>query len=403
MWDAGWWSRRVGKPDGSREIIMRRLGLACVAALLCATTLTAISGTTSTAASSTPVAFPSKPKGLKAPVTLPKEVDPASAYVPQVACQPGTPRGVALTRDLVMRTYGVGGAGNTARSCTEGVSEHADGRAWDWMVDVTKPSERAAAADFLAWLTKDGGTNARRLGVMYVIYNEKIWAIYRAKEGWRPSSGHRDHVHVSFSWNGARGTTSFWTGKVQPVDYGPCARYSGQPGVVNGQARTSPCPALTALVRKTSRSTEELGSRASTVRSAQTALGVKVTGTLDTTTRSALARYQKAHDLPPTATLDQPTWSSLVPASTTWDAAGSMTSAEAARYGAKNYPTTLGPWATGKSVLVLQVALAVPRADRNGYLGPRTVAAVKARQQALGRPVTGRWSKADWAALAAAS
>ena len=133
------------------------------------------------------------------------------------------------------------------------------------------------------------------------------------------------------------------------------------------------------------------------------ALGVKVTGTLDTTTRSALARYQKAHDLPPTATLDQPTWSSLVPASTTWDAAGSMTSSEAARYGAKNYPTTLGPWATGKSVLVLQVALAVPRADRNGYLGPRTVAAVKARQQALGRPVTGRWSKADWAALAAAS
>lgn len=395
--------RGEGKPGGSREITMRRLGLACVAALLCATTLTVISGTTSTAASSTPVAFPSKPKGLKAPVALPKELDPPSRYVPQVSCQPGTPRGVAQTRDLVLRTYGIGGAGNTARGCSEGVSEHADGRAWDWMVDTRKPAERAAAADFLAWLTKDGGANARRLGVMYVIYNEKIWAIYRADEGWRPSAGHQDHVHVSFSWNGARGTTSFWTGKVQPVDYGPCQRYAGQPGIVTGSARTTPCYAAAALTRSTSWGVQELGSTAAAVKTAQQLLGVRQTGVFDTATRSAVYAYQGRHDLPGTATLDQPTWASLTPSRITSDVTKGMTARQAAAWGVKNKPPTFARYTTGKAVAVLQVALGMPAVDRNGFYASRTIAAVKARQKALGRPETGAWSQADWTALAAAS
>ncbi len=49
---------------------------------------------------------------------------------------------MAKLRDLVLTTYGVGGAGNTARSCNEGTSEHADGRAWDWMVNVKSAEER---------------------------------------------------------------------------------------------------------------------------------------------------------------------------------------------------------------------------------------------------------------------
>lgn len=378
---------------------MRRLGLACAAALMCAATLTAVGGTSS-AASSTPVPLPSKPKGLKAPVALPKTVDPPSAYAPQVACQPGTPAGVAKTRDLVMRTYGVGGKGNTARGCSEGVSEHADGRAWDWMVDVRDAEEKKAAADFLAWLTKDGGTNARRLGIMYVIYNEKIWAVYRSKEGWRTSSGHRDHVHLSFSWNGARGTTSFWTGKVHPVDHGPCPRFAGQPAVMSSTARTTRCDAAAPLVKRTSWATIALGSRAGTVKTAQKALGVKQTGTFDAATREAVKAYQGKHDLPWTGTLDQPTWASLVPAKVTSDVAKGLSAAEAAAHGAKHYPSSMPERTAGKAVLVLQVALGMKRADRNGYYGPLTVAAVRARQKALGRPQTGTWTKGDWAALA---
>ncbi|KQP77847.1 hypothetical protein ASF37_04205 [Aeromicrobium sp. Leaf289] len=382
---------------------MRRLGLACAAALMCAATLTAVGGTSAAAQAATgttPVPLPAKPKGLKAPVALPKAVDPPSAYAPQVACQPGTPAGVAKTRDLVMRTYGVGGKGNTARGCSEGVSEHADGRAWDWMVDVKDAEEKKAAADFLAWLTKDGGTNARRLGIMYVIYNEKIWAVYRSKEGWRPSSGHRDHVHLSFSWNGARGTTSFWTGKVHPVDHGPCSRFAGQPAVMNSKARTTRCYAAVPLVKRTSWATIALGSRAGTVKTAQKALGVKQTGTFDAATREAVKAYQKKHDLPWTGTIDQPTWASLVPAKVTSDVAKGLSAAEAAAYGAERYTSSMPERTTGKAVLVLQVALGMKRADRNGYYGPLTVAAVRARQKAMGRSQTGTWTKGDWAALA---
>ncbi len=379
---------------------MRRLGLACAAALVCVGTLTAVTGTTSGAAPATPVPFPTSPKGLKTPKPLPKEVDPRPAYMPQVACQPGTPVGVARTRDLVMSTYGVGGRGNTARGCSEGVSEHADGRAWDWMVDVGDARERKAAADFLAWLTKDDGRNARRLGVMYVIYNERIWAVYRSKDGWRRSSGHRDHVHVSFSWNGARGTTSFWTGKVQPVDHGPCPRFAGQPAVLNGKARTTPCYAAVPLVKRTSYATAMLGSRVSTVKVAQKALGVKQTGSFDSATREAVKAWQKKHDLPWTGALDQPTWASLVPSKVTSDVSAGMTATEAAAYGARTYSATLTERSTGKAVLVLQVALGMKRVDRNGYLGPVTVAAIKARQERLGRTPTGTWTKADWAALA---
>jgi peptidoglycan hydrolase-like protein with peptidoglycan-binding domain len=380
---------------------MRTLGLAFLSALLCAGTLVAVGGTTSTAASSTPVSFPSKPKGLTSPSTLPAAVDPASAYVPQNACQPGTPTGVAKTRALVMRTYGVGGIGNTARGCTEGVSEHADGRAWDWMVDVDVPEERKAAADFLAWLTRDGGTNARRLGVMYVIYNEKIWAVYRAKDGWRPSSGHRDHVHVSFSWNGARGTTSFWTGKVHPVDHGTCSRFSGQPAVVTNNRRTTPCYAPVALVKRTSRALAVLGSTGTAVRQAQQALGVRETGTFDTDTRDRVKAYQSAHDLPRTGALDQPTWASLSPGSITSSASKGLSRRAAVQKGIASHTATIERHRTGRSVLYLQVALAMPAADRNGYTGVNTVAAVKRQQEALGRPVTGRWVRADWDALAA--
>ena len=76
--------------------------------------------------------------------------------------------------------------------------------------------------------------NARRLGIMYIIWNNQIWGSYRAGEGWRaygqcaahPEPGydascHRDHIHFSLSWAGAQGRTSFWTRSVAAPDYGP--------------------------------------------------------------------------------------------------------------------------------------------------------------------------------------
>lgn len=91
---------------------------------------------------------------------------------------------------------------------------------------VGNPSHRAAARQVFTWLFRADPSGrrfamARRLGVMYIIHNRRIWGSYRATEGWRPYIGanpHTDHVHFSFSWAGARKRTSWWDGT--PVTYG---------------------------------------------------------------------------------------------------------------------------------------------------------------------------------------
>lgn len=348
-----------------------------------------------------PVPLPKSPKGLKAPVALPKALDPPSFYLPQVSCSPRDLSGPKKLRDLVLKTYKVGSKGNISRGCTEGVSEHSEGRAWDWMVNTKNAKEKAAAGDFLAWVTANHGANARRLGIMYVIHNKKIWAVYREKDGWRASSGHTDHIHVSFSWNGGRAATSFWTGKVQPVDYGPCARFAGQPAVLRSWANTSRCYTPSALVKKNKNTVQMYGSRAASVKTAQGLLKVSKTGVFDSATWAAVKAFQEKRDLPWTGALDIPTWGALKPADVTSDVAKGYTPASAAAYGLANYgKSTISKYATGKPVLFLQTALAMPTANRNGYFGPVTVEAVKKFQKAQGLDQTGNVTNVEWRALA---
>jgi hypothetical protein len=102
-----------------------------------------------------------------------------------------------------------------------GVSEHKEGRAFDWGVHADDPTELAAAEAVLAWMLGPDDTGqpyaiARRLGLMYVIWDGRIWSSFLAEEGWRPYVGrspHRDHIHFSFDWNGALAQSSFWQGE----------------------------------------------------------------------------------------------------------------------------------------------------------------------------------------------
>ena len=95
---------------------------------------------------------------------------------------------------------------------------------------------------------------------MYLIWNNRIWGTYRAAEGWRPYSTcaahperaydttcHRDHIHISLSWAGATGRTSFWTGSVAPVDYGPCRPAGFNWAAPYAGPRPAPCPAHTTV------------------------------------------------------------------------------------------------------------------------------------------------------------
>jgi hypothetical protein len=68
-------------------------------------------------------------------------------------------------------------------------------------------------------------SRARRMGIMYVIWNDRMWASY---EHFRPepyapcrrpgdcsaTARHRDHVHISLSRPGGRGRTSWYAGRL---------------------------------------------------------------------------------------------------------------------------------------------------------------------------------------------
>jgi hypothetical protein len=156
-------------------------------------------------------------------------VDAPASYEPQTTCtttpHPGT---VALARWL-MASYRSTGSMGMIRGCRiGGTSEHKDGRAFDWRADVRKPRQRRAAYDFIAKaLATDAQGNAhalaRRLGIMYVIYNDRIWSSYRdfvprpylnsgCKKRKRCSATlrHRNHVHISLSFAGAAAQTSWY-------------------------------------------------------------------------------------------------------------------------------------------------------------------------------------------------
>jgi hypothetical protein len=162
-----------------------------------------------------------------------KDIDGYADYDPQSTCDPVAKPGVKAFRDLLLRAYPETRDLGIVRACdVGGRSEHKEGRAFDWGVRANVPAERADAEEVLRWLlaTDDQGNRnalARRFGIMYVIWNHRIWSAARADEGWRPYHGsdpHTDHVHVSFSWDGANMRTTWWTAamhaapnKVAPV------------------------------------------------------------------------------------------------------------------------------------------------------------------------------------------
>lgn len=147
-----------------------------------------------------------------------EQIDAYADYDGQDTCQPAFKPGVVAFTQIVLAEYPETTGPLTPRACAGGTSEHYEGRAWDWMVDAYDPADAARAKDLLDWLLRDDSfandhALVRRLGLMYIIWNNQIWRAYDAGDGWQPYSGpnpHTDHVHFSFSWDGALQETS-WT------------------------------------------------------------------------------------------------------------------------------------------------------------------------------------------------
>jgi len=169
-----------------------------------------------------PVQAWTMPPGPTTTVPIPSPVDPYAAYVAQTTCEPTAKPGAQALLALAMGYWKIGRNTGISRACSVGgTSEHKEGRAFDWGLNVNNPAEKAAGDAFTSWLIAAGpdgkpGYNARRLGVMYVIWNKRIWTAY-GTPGWKAYTGavpHTDHVHVSLSWNGAYKRTSWWTGSL---------------------------------------------------------------------------------------------------------------------------------------------------------------------------------------------
>lgn len=82
-------------------------------------------------------------------------------------------------------------------------SDHGSRLAADFMV-------RHAKGDRIARFSR---RHHRQLNVSYVIWDQRIWSVERAREGWRrmadagsATANHRDHVHVSY-WRAPRNDT----------------------------------------------------------------------------------------------------------------------------------------------------------------------------------------------------
>lgn len=159
-----------------------------------------------------PASVPSSP-------TFGLNTDPLQPYVGQSTCDPTVKPGVADFRDLLLRTYSNSGSLGITRDCSiGGASEHKEGRAFDWQISAADPSQHATADRLLAWLlaTDANGfrwSQARHFGIMYMIWDRKVWKAYKPLDGWQPYTGtnpHTDHVHFSFSWPGAMRQTTWW-------------------------------------------------------------------------------------------------------------------------------------------------------------------------------------------------
>jgi peptidoglycan hydrolase-like protein with peptidoglycan-binding domain len=327
------------------------------------------------------VVLPAAPAGaaVKAPPSksLPAALDVYVPYQGQTICDPRPRPGVVAFARLMTTHYGMGSVSLIGRTCGTGPSEHYDGRAWDWMLNVANPSQEAVAQSVLAWLTapdKNGvqGAMARRFGIMYIIHNRKMWRSYAPERGWAPyygTSPHTDHVHFSFNYNGAAGRTSWWTGVAQKT----VLTTLPPAGTTLPSSPTTPPTPTPSTPVPTSSGVLSYGMTSAAVKTLQTRLGgLPVTGYFGSLTKARVIEYQKFVGLPQTGVADLRTQEIL--AQRGWR---TITAA---------YPT-LKPGMTSAAVKTLQTKLGgVPT---TGYYGTLTKARVTAYQKYVGLPMTG--------------
>lgn len=348
---------------------------------------------------------------------LPSGLDVAVPYQGQTVCDPRPRPGVLAFARLMTGFYRMGDTSLIGRACTAASSEHYDGRAWDWMLNVNNPAQEQVAQTVLRWLVAPDaqgrpGAMARRFGIMYIIHNRKMWRAYAPERGWAPyygASPHTDHIHFSFTYDGAAGRTSWWTG-VPTTSY--LTALPPAATTMPSRSTTRPStPAPSASVFPTS-SALSFGMTSASVKALQAKLGsLPTTGYFGPMTKARVLAYQRQVGLPQTGVADvrMQQWLASkgwvrVPSTVSSAAiAGASVARSALSTVSTDTPLTgfthlvLAPGASGAAVRALQRALRTLAVD--GRYGPVTAERVAAVQRAGGLPANGVVDPQTWRAV----
>ena len=277
------------------------------------------------------------------PVGLPSAAEDLARYVGADSCDGRAKPGTVALGELLKKAYPTTSYG-TVRACGSdslSTTEHYDGRAVDWMgPNARNTTAKKWGDDVVAWLlaTDKAGNqfaNARRLGVMYVIWNNSAWDAYdgfqkqpystcaQHPEAAMDTTCHRNHVHLSLSWEGAMKRTSFWTKTVAAPDYGPCRTPELNWAAPYRSPRTTPCDRYPKVSAPASASTltkklvgysgmyVHYGSGGPVVSAVQQAIGLTPDGAFGSGTASALKSWQARNCVPATGAADLATWRAL--------------------------------------------------------------------------------------------
>ena len=150
---------------------------------------------------------------LPAPGSIGTPIDGYTAYDSSIdsisACGNGSKRPGPQAFSDYLASLGM--AGNNYAACQTGF--HPRGMALDIYAGGFTGLQQ-----FANWITANNSEMARRLGVVQVIFNSRMWRSYYGGAGkpqgaWGSYSGsdpHTSHVHVSFGEAGATASTSFY-------------------------------------------------------------------------------------------------------------------------------------------------------------------------------------------------